>query len=182
MGKLKDLFLFDKVKLRQLKTVSALVGLFAAIGRCCAWLVCVCACDEGLCSTVKRTTSFIWPDCVSISGYPPVQKWGQLLLGRESTRLPHLQCRFYPRDQVALLWRTPTLSRKPLRLYSRSPPFFKGFCWIFAAECPTVTTAAQITLITTCGSNSIAVMKFQLGRICCVLVHEFLPALRGSNI
>lgn len=42
MGKLKDLFLFDKVKLRQLKTVSALVGLFAAIGRCCAWLVCVC--------------------------------------------------------------------------------------------------------------------------------------------
>lgn len=40
------------------------------------------------------------------------------------TRLSDLQCRFYPQDQVALLQRTPTISRKRLKLYSRSPPFF----------------------------------------------------------
>lgn len=64
---------------------------------------------------------------------------------------------------MALQWRTPTLSRERFKLCSRSLQFFfffLAFCWIFAAECPIVTSAAQITLITTCGSNSIAEMKW----------------------
>lgn len=59
--------------------------------------------------------------------------------------------------------------------------FFEAFCWIFKAECPIVTSAAQITLITTCGSNSIAEMKFQLAQIRCVLVHVFLPPVQSKN-
>lgn len=53
---------------------------------------------------------------------------------------------FSPQDQVALLWRTPTISRKRLKWCSRPRHFLKAFCWLWTAQCPVVTS---------CGSDHI---------------------------
>lgn len=91
------------------------------------------------------------------------------------TRLPDLQCRSYPQDQVALLQRTPMISSKPLRVYSRSPPPF----WLFFQQ-PSVRLSPRIALITTFNWRRLTRVTESESA---ALVFIFLqPALQGNNL